>query len=665
MRIFDCDGSMGFSELDKLKNFKEKRQREIVEEGKVLEDFYKKSVSFGDYFSAQAIVHKDYKAITDEYSKIEMTYGELEEDIKKFSSGLQSLGLSKGEFACIFSENNGRWVVIDQSITRCGAVSTLRGANAPKDELEYIMSHSECVGIILQHKNLYDKLKDVLCKFNLKFIVLMFDKTNAQDENGKVYSYNDVLQIGELHHFVKPKIELDDNYSMLYTSGTTGNPKGAIITHKNILSQLVSITSSIRLQAGEKSLEVLPVWHAYERTLQYSWFCNGAHVHFTTLSGLKKDLTKYQVDLICSVPRIWETIRIGIYQKLKQTSMWTYYFFDLAVKFSILYKIHKMYSERRITNKKTKYKTRSKIYHRIVRTFIKPIHLFASKKIYKKIRENFGLNFRISISGGGSLSMKDQLFYDAIGVNLREGYGLTETSPVVVMRKSYEPNYLGSAGQPLLATDIKIVDPDTLEEIGMYRKGVLLVKGPQIMKGYYKNKEATDAVLKDGWFNTGDLGFITKENNLVIIGRSKETIVLSSGENVEPIPIEAACLESPYIDQIVLVGQDEGSVGALVVPSDEALKKCGVIANELKSTKRLTIQDTTLRELIKKEINTYIKSKSQLKPFEKIKQFEILKNGFNLENGMLNEVSKIKRNVIFEKYSSLIMNMFSKNKKDK
>lgn len=654
---------MELLEIKKLKSFQEKRQLEILEEEKILNAFYVEAHSLGDYFSMQAISHRDYQAVTDDYCNVKMTYGELEENIVKFSSGLQSLGLSKGDFACIFSENNGRWIIMDQAVTRCGAVSTLRGANAPADELEYIISHSDCVGVILQNEVLYNKLRNVLNKFNFRFIVLMFDEIKEQNGKCKIYSYNDVLQIGALHHFIKPEISLDDNYSMLYTSGTTGNPKGAIITQKNILSQMAGLNELLRFKEGEKSLEVLPVWHAYERTLQYSWFCSGANVHFTTLSGLKKDLAKYQVHLICSVPRIWETIRIGIYQKLKQKSLWTYYFFDLAVKFSIWYKIHKMYSERRLTKKKTKYKKRSIVYHKVVRTFIKPIHLLANNVLYKKIREENGLDFRVSISGGGSLSMKDQIFYDAIGVNLREGYGLTETSPVVVMRKVYEPNYLGSAGKPVLGTSIKILDIDTSEEIGMYRKGVVWVKGPQIMKGYYKNQEATNAVIKDGWFNTGDLGFITKENNLVIIGRAKETIVLSNGENVEPVPIEAACLESPYIDQIVLVGQDESSVGALVVPSDEALKKCGVIANELKSSKHLTIQDVTLRELIKKEINTYIKSKTQLKSFEKIKQFEILKNGFNFENGMLNQVSKLRRNVIFEKYKTLIGKMFSKSNK--
>ncbi|MGI6679974.1 MAG: AMP-binding protein [Bdellovibrionota bacterium] len=648
--------------LERLKRLNEKRAKEVAIEEQELDVFYKKHVSFTNYFKEKIKEYRELNAVLDEYTNVSLTYEELENEISGVASCLQSLGVKKGDFVALFSESNGRWVVMDQALTRNGAISTLRGTAAPIEELEYILEHSECVGVILQNKALYDKLKDVLSKFDLKFIILMFD--NANDNDNKILmSYNDVITKGKDCDFVAPIINTDDEYSMSYTSGTTGNPKGVLITHKNMLSQVYSLKDWIQVEPGEKSLEILPVWHAYERTIFYAWLLGGAHVHFTNLSNLKKDLVKYQVDLICSVPRIWENIRIGIFQKLKQSSKWRYYFFDIGVKLSIKYQIHRMYSERRLTNKSTKYKLRSRIYHKIARAFIKPFHMLARKYLYEDVRKDFGLNLRLSISGGGSLAIKDQFFYDAIGVNLREGYGLTETSPVITMRKITEPNYLGSAGKPLKGTKIKIVDLDTFEYIGMYKKGLVLIKGPQVMKEYYKNKEATDAVIKDGWFNTGDLGWITKDCNLVIIGREKETIVLSSGENVEPVPIEAACLESMYIDQIVLVGQDMSSIGALVVPSDEALEKCGLLVNEMKSSKNITIEDVKLRDLIKQEINTYIKKKANLKPFEKIRQFEILKQGFNVENGMLNQTSKLRRNVIFEKYSKLISNMFAKNKK--
>ena len=292
---------------------------------------------------------------------------------------------------------------------------------------------------------------------------------------------------------------------------------------------------------------------------------------------------------------------------------------------------------------------------------MKPFHVLFTNTLYKKIKDAAGVNFRASISGGGALSMKDQLFYDAIGVNLREGYGLTETSPVLTLRNVGDPNFLGCCGKPLMATEIKILDMETNQPLGIFKKGVVHARGFQVADGYYKDEEATKAVFsEDGWFNTGDIGWLTADNNLVLVGRMKETIVLSNGENVEPIPIEEACLESPYIDQIMLVGQDQASIGALIVPSEEALTKCGILAKDLKSGSNLSIKNETLRELLKKEIATHIKNKQNLKSFEQIKQFEVIKEKFSMSNGLMSQTAKIKRNTIFERYKSIISNMFEK-----
>lgn len=256
--------------------------------------------------------------------------------------------------------------------------------------------------------------------------------------------------------------------------------------------------------------------------------------------------------------------------------------------------------------------------------------------------------------------MHTQLFFEALGVKLLEGYGLTETSPVLVLRFVDEENYLGSSGTPVKATEIKIVDPDTRIELPNFTKGLIMARGPQIMKGYYKDEEATkQAIDENGWFNTGDLGWLTSDNHLVIVGREKETIVLSNGENVEPTPIEGACLESPYIAQIVLVGQDEDNLGALIVPSDEALKKCNMEAENL-TVRIKPVQNKELRELLKKEIQTHIKNKNNLKSFEYIKQFAVLKDKFTPDNGTMSATGKIKRNIVFEKYKEIIDAMYAK-----
>ena len=607
--------------------------------------------------------YADYNAITDKYNNINLTYGELRKEMNLFASGLQALGVKKGDKVGIFAESNGLWMATSLAILKCGAVDVIRGSNAPLEELYYITAHSDCKGIILRDDKLYNSMKPFLQKYRLDFVIITYSNGNI-DTTGiksKVYTHQDIIKLGKENKFTPVPMRRDDDCSILYTSGTTGNPKGVLLSHENSIYQLEIVHDGFLAQPGENTLQILPIWHAYERIGQCYYISRGCHLHYTTLSGLKNDLANYDIDTFMSVPRIWESIRLGIYQKLKQTSPILYNIFDFAIKTSITYKTHKMYGERRITNK-WNYNALSTIRHRVIRSFYKPLHVLFSKTLYKKIKKAVGLsNIRASISGGGALSMQDELFYDAIGVNLRIGYGLTETAPVLTLRNVGDKNFLGSAGSPLIGTDLKIVDPKTFRELGVFSKGLVIVKGPQIMKGYYKDEEATKKVMtEDGYFITGDLGWLTKENNLVLVGRLKETIVLSSGENVEPVPIEEAILLSPYIDQIVLVGQDRSGVGALVVPSKEALEKCGINMKNLQSYKdnEKVLNDAKLQMLIKNEINTHIINKPNLRVFEKVKQFSVINESFSVENGMMSATQKVKRNKVFEKYEDVIGSMY-------
>jgi len=607
--------------------------------------------------------YSNYKAITDRYNNVYLTYGELREEMNYFASGLQALGVKKGDKVGIFAESNGLWMATSLAILKCGAVDVIRGSNAPIEELHYITAHSDCKGIILRDDKLFNAMKPFLQKYRLDFVIITYSEgnINADGVKSKVYTHKDIINLGKKHKFSPVSVQRNDDCSILYTSGTTGNPKGVLLSHENSIYQLEIVHDGFLAQPGENTLQILPIWHAYERIGQCYYISRGCHLHYTTLSGLKNDLANYDIDTFMSVPRIWESIRLGVYQKLKQTSPILYKIFDFAIKTSIAYKTHRMYGERRITNKWS-YNALSTIRHRIIRSFYKPLHVLFSKTLYKKIKKAVGLsNIRASISGGGALSMQDELFYDAIGVNLRIGYGLTETAPVLTLRNVGDKNFLGSAGTPLLGTDLKIVNPNTMEELPVFSKGLVIVKGPQIMKGYYKDEESTRKVMTDdGYFITGDLGWLTKENNLVLVGRLKETIVLSSGENVEPVPIEEAILLSPYIDQIVLVGQDRNGVGALVVPSKEALEKCGINMKNLQSYKdnEKVLRDARLQMLIKNEINTHIVHKPNLRVFEKVKQFSVINESFSVENGMMSATQKVKRNKVFEKYEDVIGSMY-------
>ncbi len=605
--------------------------------------------------------YSDYHAITDKYNNVYLTYGEMKQEMNNFASGLQSLGVKKGDKVGLFAESHGLWMPISLGIQKCGAIDVIRGSNAPISELEYITAHADCKGLILRDEKLFNSMKPFLEKYKLDFVIVTYSSENI-DSSGlktKVYTHKDIIELGKNNTLVHVPMQRDDDGSILYTSGTTGNPKGVLLSHGNTIYQIEVVHEGFLAQPGEKTLQILPIWHTYERVGQCYYVSRGCNLHYTTLTGLKNDLATYDIDTFMSVPRIWESIRLGVYQKLKQASPIIYNIFDFAIKISISYKTHRMYGERRITNK-LNYHTLSTIKHRIIRSFIKPLHVLFYNTLYKKIKKAVGLDkIRASISGGGALSMQDELFYDAIGVNLRIGYGLTETAPVLTLRNVTDKNFLGCVGTPVKGCDLKIVDPKTFKELPCFQKGLVIVKGPQIMKGYYKDEEATRQVMtKDGYFITGDLGWLTKQNNLVLVGRLKETIVLSSGENVEPVPIEEAILLSPYIDQIVLVGQDQNGVGALVVPSKEALEKCGINMKNVQSYKDSILSDTNLQSLIKSEINTHILNKPNLKVFEKVKQFALLNESFSVENGLMSATQKVKRNKVFEKYKDVIGKMY-------
>jgi long-chain acyl-CoA synthetase len=260
------------------------------------------------------------------------------------------------------------------------------------------------------------------------------------------------------------------------------------------------------------------------------------------------------------------------------------------------------------------------------------------------------------ISGGGALARNVEDFYEAINVSICVGYGLTETAPILSLRKP-KNNKIYSVGQPLPETEIMIVDTETLSPLAIGQKGLVLTKGPQVLKGYYKDKEATEKVLfKTGWFITGDIGWLTKDKTLTLTGRLKDTIVLSNGENVEPESIEQACLTSQYIKQIVLVGQDKAALGALITPNEEEMEvwaqKHNISAQEVKN-------HPDFMKLIHKELGSKTQSRPNYRPFERIACFRLLNDDFSIENGLMTFTAKIKKNEVFNKYKDLIEEMYT------
>ncbi|MBR1977047.1 AMP-binding protein, partial [bacterium] len=287
----------------------------------------------------------------------------------------------------------------------------------------------------------------------------------------------------------------------------------------------------------------------------------------------------------------------------------------------------------------------------------KPIDKFSMKFVYKKIKNALGGKFIKGVSGGGAIPAYVEDFFEAIGVNLFVGYGLTETAPVLTVRKE-EDNKMYSVGPALQNTEIKVVDPNTFVELKKGKKGLVIARGPQVMLGYYKDEESTKkAITPDGWFITGDLGWFTQDDCLVISGRLKEIIVLSNGENIGSESLEDACNEITYINQIVVTGQDMPSLTALVVlNNDEVARVLGAKSKAVTDPNNLK----DFKAMLLNEINQKIKNRPTFRQFERISNIHFLKEPFTIENGMMTQTLKIKKNVVFERYDAEIKKMYKK-----
>lgn len=600
--------------------------------------------NFYNYWKALVEQYPDRLALKDDYMQKEYTFCEAFEAIKQFSCGLKSLGLKKGNHVSVFSENSANWMVTDQALLISGMVDAVRGSGASVQELEYILEQSDSVALVVENLALLNKILPKAESLGLKFIMhLSKEKFNGKS-SCPVYSFEEVMDLGKNKEFEMTNVNAEDLATLIYTSGTTGFPKGVMLTQGNILSQIRNIHSTLRAEKPGKALCILPIWHAYERTVEYYLLACGVTMVYTNLKNFKNDIKKYNPSYFVSVPRIWDSIYEGIQKKIAEMPENKQKIIKFLLKNSIEFK-----NAKRLLLNSSKQNFYPNVLQKAVAAMVMaktyPIHSFAVKSVYGKFKEGISPDFVMGISGGGALQWHLDEFFDAVGIHVLNGYGLTESSPVIGVRRC-DNNTLGSIGLPIDETQIKIIDSESKKEIKNAKKGVLCIKGPQVMRGYYKNTEATREVIsQDGWLNTGDLVQISPDGSILITGRAKDTIVLSNGENIEPQGIEDACLKSPFIKQIVLVGQDKPSLGALVVPDYENIKaqaESGI----------------TVEQLVKQEVKKLVAERENFMSFERISSVKIIEEEFSIDNGLMTPTVKIRRNKVFERYSSVIEDMF-------
>ena len=627
--------------------------------------------SLGEMWEILSANFGEITALSDPHSKptVSLTYSEVAEKIKLFASGLQSLQIQAGEKVALFADNSPRWLIADQGIILSGCADAVRSSLAEKNELLYILENSESNSLVVQDVATLKKLKPELDDISLKAIILLSDETIEEESAVRVYNFEQLLELGKNHQFQPTSVTEKDLATLIYTSGTTGKPKGVMLSHGNLLHQVRYLETVIKPLPGDRILSILPSWHSYERAAEYFLFSRGTTMIYTSIRYFKQDLKKYSPHHMIGVPRVWESIYEGVQKQFRDGSATQQKIVSFCLSASEKYLEAKQIGQG-LTLDNLRPTISEKLQASIQAKLLYPVHKLGDKLVYQKIRQGLGGHVKTWVSGGGSLAKHIDNFFQIVGIPLIVGYGLTETSPVTNARR-LNRNIIGASGQPIPETEIKIVDLETRQPLPQGEKGLVCIRGSQVMQGYYNNPKATTkAIDSEGWFDSGDLGWVTPDNDLVITGRAKDTIVLSNGENIEPQPIEDACVRSSYIDQMMLVGQDQKSLGALIVPNLDALQQWADsksislnIPDSTASREEITnssLYSDEVLSLYKKELTREVKNRPGYRVDDRISVFELILEPFSIENGMMTQTLKMKRPVITAHYQDMINSMFSK-----
>ena len=614
----------------------------------------------------------DITALHDPHAKPEiiLSYSQLSQQIQQFAAGLQAMDIPPGAKVAIFADNSPRWFIADQGIMTVGAADVVRSSQAEQQELLYILQDSDSQALVVENLKTLKKLRPQLDDLPIELIILLTDETPDSEELLKILNFTQIMELGAKNSLKPVKQNKDNLATLIYTSGTTGKPKGVMLSHGNLMHQVNNLDVVIKATPGDRILSILPSWHSYERTGEYFLLSQGCTQIYTNIRSVKKDLKKFKPEYMLAVPRLWESIYEGVQKQFREQSVGQQklinFFFNTSESYIIAKRIAQGLSLNHLNAS-----TSERLLAKIKKIILSPLHFLATQIVYKKIREAVGGNIKTLSSGGGSLAMHLENFYEIIDIPLLVGYGLTETSPAATFR-TVNHSLPGSSGRPIPETEIRIVDPETRQILPQGQRGLVLVRGPQVMQGYYKKPEATaKAIDSEGWFNSGDLGLLTPSNDLVLTGREKDTIVLTNGENIEPQPIEDACIRSIYIDQIMLVGQDQRSLGALIVPNLDSLNQWAIEqklnlnlpTSDTPSTK--DIEDSNLnsqpvQNLLRQELNREVKNRPGYRADDRIATFEFILEPFSIDNGMMTQTLKIRRPVVRERYHDIIDRMFAK-----
>ncbi|MDD8016888.1 MAG: long-chain fatty acid--CoA ligase [Bacteroidota bacterium] len=569
-------------------------------------------------------VEKEYRDIS---------YKQLRRHVELFTLGLSSLGVKRHDKIAIISENRPEWVIADMAIVTLGAVSVPIYPTLTPKQIEYIFNDAQVSIVVVSNQSQFHKIRKIKNDVRtLHTAIVMSDRDVESDDF--VHGFSEVYPLGErieqqnknFFSTITQQSKPSDLLTIIYTSGTTGNPKGVMLTHHNLVSNIKASAEVIPIGSSDTLLSFLPLCHSFERMAGYytAMACGATVAYAESAETVRDNLLEIRPTIMTAVPRLFERIQSRILKSVDGGSATKKKIFDWAIDVGRRY---------------AKAKRRS-----YVNPLLAAQQTLADKLVFSKLRERTGGRLKFFVSGGAALPRELGEFFEAAGIIIIEGYGLTETSPVLCVNRLDDYEY-GTVGKPIEGVSIKIAED-----------GEILAKGPNIMKGYYNNPKGTKEVIDhDGWFHTGDIGVFDSKGHLMITDRKKHLFVSSGGKNIAPQPIENLFLQSKFIDQFVLIGDRKMFLSALVVPDIDAVQEFAEKNKITYLNPKDLLQKNEIYSMIEQDIHSLQKD---LAHFERVRKFVLLDKPFSIEEGEMTPTLKIKRNIVEQRYAHLIDDMY-------
>jgi long-chain acyl-CoA synthetase len=565
---------------------------------------------------------------------LDITVPEFERTVRDFSAGLRSLGVKPGDRVAILSENRPEWSLSDFAILAARAVSVPIYPTLVPHQIEYILRDSGSVAVVCSTWEQAEKILAIRDHCPALINVIICDDEGKKlpertftfkdiQKRGVEFEKESVTKFDDLLRSATP----NDLATLVYTSGTTGEPKGAMLTHGNIASNVAATNDLMPFRPGDIALSILPLSHILERMADFTYFYNGGCVAYAeNVMKVRDNLQEVKPTVFAAVPRLFEKMKMAIMENVDGMPAARQKLFHWALD---------------VASERLPYMVDKKKHMPPMLAFKSAL---ASKLVFHKISDRLGGRLRFVLSGGAPLSKELAEFFVGAGIEIFEGYGLTETSPVIAIN-TFEHRRLGTVGHIIPGVEVKIAED-----------GEIITRGPHIMKGYFNNPEATaHAIDSDGWFHTGDIGHIDSDGFLKITDRKKEIIINAYGKNIAPQPLEGLLKTSPSIGTPVLIGDRRKFLSALIVPNFEKLERDAKQLGLNFSDRAQLVNDPQVKAIMQKEIDRF---NASLDRQEHVRKFTLLPTDFTLEEGEITPSLKVKRKVIDQKYKSLIDAMY-------